>query len=75
MFLAELLQITNLTDNMEDVNIEVKHKVVSSRLRELMRNEGGALIEKQSHVYSLQRKIKSLNEQLNSKVGESLFAK
>ncbi|KAH9514836.1 hypothetical protein Btru_023757 [Bulinus truncatus] len=50
-----------------DLGLDLTMDALISRAEQLMKLEADALADKSSHVYSLQRKVKALKEQLESK--------
>lgn len=49
-------------------DIDPLMETILIRSRQLYRNEGNLVTDQKTQIYSLQRKIKSLNEMLTSKV-------
>lgn len=50
-----------------DLGLDMTADALVSRAEQLVRHEASALSDKSTHVYNLQRKVKSLKEQIDSK--------
>ncbi|XP_004540188.3 coiled-coil domain-containing protein 170 [Maylandia zebra] len=66
-FLEQLSKTMKVEDFDIDLDFEMKLKFILSRAEQLVRQEGTALVESKSLTYSLQRKLKSQKEQIESK--------
>ncbi|XP_055016419.1 coiled-coil domain-containing protein 170 [Boleophthalmus pectinirostris] len=66
-FLEKLSEILKVETIALDVGFDMRLKLILSRAEQLMRQEGSALIESKSLTYSLQRKLKSQKDQLESR--------
>jgi chromosome segregation ATPase len=50
-----------------DVGVDMNIEVIWGRIEQLVKMESDSLQDKQTNIYNLQRKVKSLKEQLDSK--------
>ena len=50
-----------------DLGVENVLTSILARVQQLVGKEGDLLVDRKTHIYNLQRKIKSLKEQLDSK--------
>ncbi|XP_072313881.1 coiled-coil domain-containing protein 170 [Eucyclogobius newberryi] len=66
-FLEQLSEILMVETIALDVGFDMRLKIILSRAEQLMRQEGSALVESKSLTYSLQRKLKSQKDQLESR--------
>ncbi|XP_033844592.1 coiled-coil domain-containing protein 170 [Periophthalmus magnuspinnatus] len=66
-FLEKLSEILKVETIALDVGFDMRLKLILSRAEQLMRQEGSALIESKSLTFSLQRKLKSQKDQLESR--------
>ncbi|KAL3968611.1 doublesex- and mab-3-related transcription factor 6 [Sarotherodon galilaeus] len=66
-FLEQLSKTMKVEDFDIDLDFEMKLKFILSRAEQLVRQEGTALVESKSLTYSLQRKLKSQKDQIESR--------
>ncbi|XP_039458822.1 coiled-coil domain-containing protein 170 [Oreochromis aureus] len=66
-FLEQLSKMMKVEDSDIDLDFEMKLKFILSRAEQLVRQEGTALVESKSLTYSLQRKLKSQKDQIESR--------
>ncbi|XP_022091031.1 coiled-coil domain-containing protein 170-like [Acanthaster planci] len=66
-FLESLASVLKLDSIALDLGFDMNGEAIMARAKQLMRQEGESLADKTTHVYSLQRKLKSNKEQLESK--------
>ncbi|KAK7904601.1 hypothetical protein WMY93_017208 [Mugilogobius chulae] len=66
-FLEQLSEVLKVDTIALDVGFDMRLKLILSRAEQLMRQEGSALVESKSLTYSLQRKLKSQKDQLESR--------
>ena len=50
-----------------DIGFDLSMDAIIGRAEQLVKMEGDALSERQTHIYNLQRKVKALKEQLESR--------
>ncbi|ESO13206.1 hypothetical protein HELRODRAFT_159839 [Helobdella robusta] len=67
-FITQLKSIVGIAEADVDLGLDRTLEVILLRTNQLSRNETTSLAEKKSQVYTLQRKLKSLNENMDSKV-------
>ncbi|TKS87013.1 Coiled-coil domain-containing protein 170 [Collichthys lucidus] len=66
-FLGQLSETMKVDSMAVDLGFDMRCKLILSRVEQLVRQEASALVESKSLTYSLQRKLKSQKEQLESK--------
>ncbi|XP_022059945.2 coiled-coil domain-containing protein 170 [Acanthochromis polyacanthus] len=66
-FLEELSEMMKVDSIAVDLGFDMRLKLILSRAEQLVKHEGKALVETKSLTYSLQRKLKSQKDQLESK--------
>ncbi|KAL5009306.1 hypothetical protein ScPMuIL_014887 [Solemya velum] len=62
--LGEIMKMDRIAT---DLGLDMTADALVSRAEQLVRHEASALSDKSTHVYNLQRKVKSLKEQIDSK--------
>uniref|UniRef100_A0A3P8TBC9 Coiled-coil domain containing 170 n=1 Tax=Amphiprion percula TaxID=161767 RepID=A0A3P8TBC9_AMPPE len=66
-FLEQLSEMMKVDSIAVDLGFDMRLKLILSRAEQLVKHEGKALVETKSLTYSLQRKLKSQKDQLESK--------
>ncbi|XP_028995218.1 coiled-coil domain-containing protein 170 [Betta splendens] len=66
-FLEQLAEKMKVDSIAADIGFDMRLKLILSRAEQLVKQEGTALVENKSLTFSLQRKLKSHKEQLESK--------
>ncbi|KAM8736398.1 coiled-coil domain-containing protein 170 isoform 3-T3 [Acanthopagrus schlegelii] len=66
-FLEQLSETMRVDSIAVDLGVDMRLKLILSRVEQLMKQETTALVESKSLTYSLQRKLKSQKDQLESK--------
>ncbi|XP_030854172.1 coiled-coil domain-containing protein 170 [Strongylocentrotus purpuratus] len=66
-FLERLANVMNMDAVCKDVGFDMNGEALLARAEQLASREGGVLADKNTHVYTLQRKVKTLKQQLESK--------
>ncbi|XP_054758190.2 coiled-coil domain-containing protein 170-like [Lytechinus pictus] len=66
-FLEKLANVMNMDGVCKDVGFDMNGEALLARAEQLASREGGVLADKNTHVYALQRKVKTLKQQLESK--------
>ncbi|KAG8013177.1 hypothetical protein GBF38_021420 [Nibea albiflora] len=66
-FLEQLSETMKVDSMAVDLGFDMRCKLILSRVEQLVRQEASALVESKSLSYSLQRKLKSQKDQLESK--------
>nr|XP_046268782.1 coiled-coil domain-containing protein 170 [Scatophagus argus] len=66
-FLDQLSETMKVDSIAVDLGFDMRLKLIMSRLQQLVKQEATALVESKSLTYSLQRKLKSQKDQLESK--------
>ncbi|XP_041669134.1 coiled-coil domain-containing protein 170 [Cheilinus undulatus] len=66
-FLEQLSETMKVDSIAEDLGFDMRLKLILSRAEQLVKQETTALVENKSLTYSLQRKLKSQKDQLESK--------
>ncbi|TMS21379.1 Coiled-coil domain-containing protein 170 [Larimichthys crocea] len=66
-FLGQLSETMKVDSMAVDLGFDMRCKLILSRVEQLVRQEASALVESKSLTYSLQRKLKSQKDQLESK--------
>ncbi|XP_035530007.1 coiled-coil domain-containing protein 170 [Morone saxatilis] len=66
-FLEQLSETMKVGSIAVDLGFDMRLKLILSRVEQLVKQEGTALVESKSLTYSLQRKFKSQKDQLESK--------
>ena len=51
-----------------DVGLDSIQDAILARAEQLVKNESSELVDRKSHIFNLQRKMKTMKEQLDSKV-------
>ncbi|CAF1583069.1 unnamed protein product, partial [Didymodactylos carnosus] len=62
--LASIMKIENIS---HDIGYELNADVILARAEQLMRSENDSVVDQKTNIYSLQRKIKQLKEQIENK--------
>ena len=58
----------NIDSVAADVGFDAVRDTVLVRAEQLIKNEASELVDRKSHIFNLQRKLRSMKEQLDSKV-------
>lgn len=66
-FLEKVAAVMKLETIALDLGFDLNGDAIIARAEQLVRNEGDGLADKTTHVYSLQRKLKTMKQQLESK--------
>ena len=66
-FLEDISVVLKMESIHVDVGVENMLASIMARVQQLVGKEGDMLVDRKTHIYNLQRKIKSLKEQLDSK--------
>ncbi|XP_072163336.1 coiled-coil domain-containing protein 170-like [Diadema setosum] len=66
-FLEKLANVMNVDTICRDVGFDMTGETLLSRAEQLANHEGGLVADKNTHLYALQRKVKTLKQQLESK--------
>lgn len=66
-FLQKMANIMGMDEICHDLGFDMNGDTLLARAEQLMRREGDTIVDKSSHVYTLQRKLKTLKQQLESK--------
>jgi hypothetical protein len=66
-FLERLGKILRISEISADVGLDMNVDLILARAEQLVKSEGDTIADKQTNIYNLQRKIKSLKEQLDNK--------
>ncbi|XP_062296620.1 coiled-coil domain-containing protein 170 [Scomber scombrus] len=66
-FLEQLSEMMKVDSIAVDLGFDMRLKLILSRTEQLVKHEGTALVETKTLTYSLQRKLKSQKDQLESK--------
>ncbi|KAM9341103.1 coiled-coil domain-containing protein 170 [Symphorus nematophorus] len=66
-FLEQLSETMKVDSIAVDLGFDMRLKLILSRVEQLVKHEGTALVESKSLTYNLQRKLKSQKDQLESK--------
>eukprot|EP00064_Thunnus_orientalis_P009757 superscaffoldBa00001260_g9783 len=66
-FLEQLSEMMKVDSIAVDLGFDMRLKLILSRAEQLVKHEGTALVESKTLTYSLQRKLKSQKDQLESK--------
>jgi chromosome segregation ATPase len=66
-FLERLGNVLKVTEISADIGIDMNVDIILARAEQLVRMEGDGIHDKQTNIYNLQRKIKSLKEQVDNK--------
>ncbi|XP_072032312.1 coiled-coil domain-containing protein 170-like [Amphiura filiformis] len=66
-FLQKMANVMNVESMALDMGYDMNGDVLIARVEQLMRGEVDTLADKSTHMYTLQRKVKTLKQQLESK--------
>lgn len=66
-FLEKLANVMNMDTICKDVGFDMNGEALLARAEQLATREGGMMADKNTHVYALQRKVKTMKQQLESK--------
>ena len=66
-FFEKVAAVMKLETIALDLGFDLNGDAIIARAEQLVRNEGDGLADKTTHVYSLQRKLKTMKQQLESK--------
>ncbi len=66
-FLERLGCLLKISEISADLGLDMNIDLIVARIEQLVKSEGDSLTDKQTSIYSLQRKVKCLKEQLDSK--------
>ncbi|KAJ8045829.1 hypothetical protein HOLleu_08927 [Holothuria leucospilota] len=66
-FLQKMANIMGMDEICHDMGFDMNGDTLLARAEQLMKREGDTVIDKTTHVYTLQRKMKTLKQQLESK--------
>jgi hypothetical protein len=67
-FLENLSQTMALNVVVADVGLDGVTDAIMVRAEQLVKNESTELVDRKSHIFNLQRKLKIMKDQLDSKV-------
>ena len=66
-FLERMGKVLKVSEISADVGLDMNVDLILARAEQLVKSEGDTIADKQTNIYNLQRKIKSLKEQLDNK--------
>lgn len=66
-FIERLCHVLNIDAITADVGLDMSFDSLLGRADQLVKMEADALQDRKTHIYNLQRKLKSMKEQLESK--------